>query len=172
MTERHLDSRQGSLRSRIAAFLESHTTLTLATVGSDALPAAAAVFYAHDPELNLYFLSEPDTRHGQNLIANSHAAGTIQADGQDWRSIQGLQVQGEAFLLPAPQVLRAATLYGRKYTFVGSLLGGSGGPVSLAGPLARARFWILRPAWFRLVDNTVSFGFKEELVLGEKDQID
>jgi hypothetical protein len=130
------------------------------------------VFYAHDPELNLYFLSEPDTRHGQNLVANSHAAGTIQADGQDWRSIRGLQVRGEAFLLPAPQVLRAAALYGRKYTFVAGLLSGSEGPVGLARPLGRARFWIFRPTWFRLVDNTVRFGFKEELVLGEDVRMD
>jgi len=36
----------------------------------------------------------------------------------------------------------------------------------LTGPLAQARFWVLRPAWFRLIDNTVRFGFKETLALG------
>ena len=58
-------------------------------------------------------------------------------------------------------------VYGRKYAFVGGLLAGSGGAGTLAGPLARARFWVLQPTWFRLIDNTVQFGFKEEWVLNE-----
>ena len=41
-------------------------------------------------------------------------------------------------------------------------LAGAGGVGILTGPLAKARFWVLRPTWVRLVDNTVRFGFKEE----------
>ena len=66
------------------------------------------------------------------------------------------------------EVARAAAVYGRKYAFVAALLAGAEGPASLAGPLARAQFWMLRPTWCRLVDNTVRFGFKEELVLDER----
>jgi uncharacterized protein YhbP (UPF0306 family) len=161
------------LRSRIAEFLGSHTTLTLATVGEDGLPAAAAVFYAHDADLDLYFLSEGRTRHGQNLAVNPQVAGTIQADGQDWRSIQGLQLRGHASLVQVSGFAHAAAVYGRKFAFTGALLApvqvsrlpglaGGEGPGVLAGPLARARFWVLRPTWFRLVDNTVGFGYKEE----------
>jgi uncharacterized protein len=153
------------LRSRIAEFLETHTTLTLATVGEDCLPAAAAVFYAHDAGLNLYFLSEERTRHGRNLAAIPQVAGTIHADGQDWRSIRGLQVRGAASRVPIPGYAHAAAVYGRKFAFVGALLAGGQGLGELTGPLGRARFWVLRPTWFRLVDNTVSFGFKEELDL-------
>jgi uncharacterized protein len=154
-----------SLRSRIAAFLEMHSTLTLATVGDDCLPAAAAVFYAHDAGLNLYFLSEERTRHGRNLVANPQVAGTIQADAQDWKTIRGLQVRGAASRVPVVGYAHAAAVYGRKFVFVGALLTGGQGLGELAGPLARARFWVLRPTWFRLVDNTVGFGFKEELDL-------
>jgi uncharacterized protein len=154
-----------SLRSRIARFLETHSTLTLATVGEEGLPAAAAVFYAHDAGLNLYFLSEERTTHGSNLVAKPEVAGTIHADGQDWRSIRGLQVRGAASRVPVSGYAHAAAVYGRKFAFVGALLAGGQGAGVLSGPLARARFWVLRPAWFRLVDNTVSFGFKEELNL-------
>ncbi len=166
------DPRPGPLdaaqRDRIAAFLAEHTTLTLATVGPDGTPAAAAVFYAHDAGLNLYFLSEERTEHGRNLLADARIAGTIHADGQDWRGIRGLQVRGQAHLAAGTELARAAAIYGRKYAFVGGLLSGSGGPGVLAGPLARARFWVLQPAWFRLIDNTVQFGFKEEWVLDER----
>jgi uncharacterized protein len=155
------------LRDRIAAFLAEHTTLTVATVGADGAPAAAAVFYAHDAGLNLYFLSEERTEHGLNVLADARVAGTIHADGQDWRGIRGVQVRGQARLATGTELVHAAAIYGRKYTFVAALLVGSGGSGVLAGPLARARFWVLQPAWFRLVDNTVRFGFKEELVLNE-----
>lgn len=150
---------------QIAAFLSAHTTLALATVSPEGQPAAAAVFYAHDDALNLYFLSEERTQHGRNLLAHGQVAGTIQADGQDWRAIRGLQVQGAARPVKALEWPHVAALYGRKFVFVGALLAGRAGPGVLTGPLARARFWVLRPRWFRLVDNTVRFGYKEELVL-------
>jgi uncharacterized protein len=155
------------LRERIATFLAEHTTLTLATVNADGAPAAAAVFYAHDAGLNLYFLSEERTEHGRNMLADARVAGTIHADGQDWRGIRGLQVRGQARPAAGTGLAHAAAVYGRKYAFVAGLLSGSRGPGILAGPLARARFWVLKPAWFRLIDNTVRFGFKEEWVLDE-----
>lgn len=161
------DEPSDPLRGRIAAFLAAHTTLSLATVGADGAPAAAAVFYAHDAGLNLYFLSEERTQHGRNLLADARIAGTIHADGQDWRGIRGLQVRGQARLAVGAELARAVAIYGRKYSFVATLLAGSGGPGVLVGPLARARFWVLQPAWFRLIDNTVQFGFKEEWVLNE-----
>ncbi len=154
------------LRDRIAAFLAEHTTLTLATIGADGAPAAAAVFYAHDTGFKLYFLSEERTEHGRNLRADARVAGTIHADGQDWRVIRGLQVRGQARPAAGTELAHAAVVYGRKYTFVAGVLAGGGG--ILAGPLARARIWVLQPAWFRLIDNTVRFGFKEEWVLNER----
>jgi uncharacterized protein YhbP (UPF0306 family) len=149
-------------RERIARFLTAHTTMTLATVGSDGTPAAAAVFYAHDDALNLYFLSEERTQHGQNMRASPLVAATVQADGQDWRAIRGLQARGTARPVTANELARAVAVYGRKYAFVATLLAGSGGSGALVGPLAKARFWVLLPSWFRLIDNTVRFGFKEE----------
>ena len=157
-----------ALGDRIAAFLAEHTTLTLATVDAEGAPAAAAVFYAHDAGFNIYFLSEERTEHGRNLLADARVAGTIHADGQDWRGIRGLQVRGQARPAAGTELVRAAAVYGRKFSFVAAALAGSGSPGVLAGPLARARFWVLQPAWFRLIDNTVRFGFKEEWVLNER----
>lgn len=156
-----------AIRERIRAFLAEHSTLTLATVDADGMPAAAAVFYAIDDRLNLYFLSEERTQHGRNLLANPQLAGAIQADGQDWRSIRGLQLRGAARVVSPGEFAHAAMVYGRRFAFVASLLAGQSGPGVLAGPLARARFWVLQPAWLRLVDNTVRFGYKEELSLDE-----
>ena len=157
---------------RIARFLAAHTTMTLATIGPDGAPAAAAVFYAHDDALNLYFLSEERTQHGQNMLASPLLAATVQADGQDWRTIRGVQVRGTACLVAPGELAHAAAVYGRKYAFVATLLAGSGRPSTLAGPLAKARFWVLRSSWLRLTDNTVRFGFKEEVTFADATEAD
>ena len=150
------------IRAQCAAFLAAHTTLTLATVDPAGAPAAAAVFYAHDAALTIYFLSEEKTQHAQNILANGMVAATIQADGQEWRAIRGLQLRGQAALVPAEQLPHAVAVYGRKFSFVAALLAGGKGPATLTGPLSRARFWQLKPAWLRLVDNTLHFGHKIE----------
>jgi hypothetical protein len=152
---------------RIRAFLRERTTLALATVSDAGAPAVASVFYAADDNLDLYFLSEERTEHGRNILANPQVAGAIYADGQDWRAIRGLQLRGRAEMTTGAAVARAVKVYGGRFAFVASLLAGQGGPAALTGPLARARFWVLRPSWFRLIDNTVRFGHKEELHLGE-----
>lgn len=153
------------VKERMRAFLGGHTTMTLATVGSDGLPAAAAVFYAADNALNLYFLTEERTEHGQNMLRQPMVAGAIQADGQDWRRIRGLQLRGHARIVNASELVHATATYGRRFAFVASLLAGQSGPAVLTGPLARARFWVFQPTWLRLVDNTIRFGHKEELHL-------
>lgn len=151
------------LRDRIAAFLAAHNTMTLATVGPDGAPQAAAVFYAADADLNLYFLSSPASRHSQNLAREPRVAATVQADGQAWQSIQGLQIEGTAHPVEAGRELaHAARVYAARFDFLRGLLEGADGPAALRGPLASTRFYVLRPAWIRLIDNTQGFGHKEE----------
>jgi uncharacterized protein YhbP (UPF0306 family) len=154
-------------RRRVLAFLREHTTLALATVDPSGAPAVAAVFYAADDDLNLFFLTEERTEHGRNMLANPHVAAAIHADGQDWRAIRGVQLRGRAAIATAAELPHAIKTYAARYAFVASLLAGQSGPAVLTGPLARARFWVLRPSWFRLIDNTVRFGYKEELTLPE-----
>ncbi len=155
------------LRRRIADLLAAHTTMTLATIGPDGAPQAAAVFYAHDDDLNLYFLSEPTTRHGRNVAVNPRAAATIQADGQDWQQIYGLQIEGTVALVEGTRELaHAIQVYSARFDFLTGLLAGTAeGPRELIGPLARSRFYVLRPSWIRLIDNRVRFGHKAELWL-------
>jgi uncharacterized protein YhbP (UPF0306 family) len=160
------------LRPRILEFLRGHDTMTLATLGPDGTPQAAAVFYAADDEFNLYFLSDPSTRHGRDLKLHPRVAATVQADGQPWATIRGLQIEGTARRTDdAGETARAARVYGLRFAFVRELLDGIGAPRgsgaagTLEGGLARGRFHVLRPDWIRLIDNTKGFGHKEELSL-------
>lgn len=140
--------------------------MTLATVGPDGAPQAAAVFYAADEDLNLYFLSSPTSRHSQNLARTPRVAATVHADGQAWQAIRGLQIEGTARQVDGARALaHAARVYAGRFEFLKGLLGAgdAGGPAVLAGPVASSRFYVLRPTWMRLIDNTQGFGYKEEL---------
>jgi hypothetical protein len=155
------------LRSRVQAFLGRHNTMTLATVNTTGAVEAAAVFYAADEAPNLIFVSSPNSRHGLNLTQRPGVAATIQADNQAWQAIQGLQIEGTAQMVEGPaDLVWAARIYAGRFEFLRALLGGeNGGPVALRGPLASSRFYVLRPTWIRLIDNTQGFGHKEELHL-------
>lgn len=149
---------------RVKAFLDAHNTMTLATIGPSGEPQAAAVFYAADEQLNLYFLSSPSSRHSQNLMHDARVAVTVHADGQAWQAIRGVQIEGAAEVVEGATTLaQAARTYAGRYDFVRGLLDDAGdGPVALRGPVASSRFYVLRPAWIRLIDNTLGFGHKEE----------
>ena len=160
--------------SRLREFLQRHNTMTLATVDPSGRPQAAAVFYAADRHLNLYFLSSASCRHSQNLGRNPRAAATIQADGQAWQAIQGVQIEGTVRQITGVgEVAQVASVYVARFDFlrgVFDVVSGTSdntktdGASALRGALADSRFYVLRPVWFRLVDNTLGFGHKEEIL--------
>ena len=136
---------------RLFHFLAAHNTLTLATVGPGGEPHAAALFYAFTPDLHLIFLSEPDTLHARHIGPGAAVAVTIQADGQDWRRITGLQMHGMA--RPASDAARQ--IYLARFPFIART-------ETLARALKNSRFYEITPAWARLIDNSLGFGHKQE----------
>jgi uncharacterized protein YhbP (UPF0306 family) len=155
------------LRERVLAYLAAHNTVSLATVGEDGQPWAATVFYVN-VGTDLYFLSEPKTRHSQNILATSRVAATINEDYRDWQQIKGIQLEGQAAEVSGKlELARALQAYLGKYPFVrqflspGSLLQG----VQIAGKSFDIRLWRLRPARLYYLDNARGFSAREELVL-------
>src|SRR5262249_13082102 len=73
-------------RACVLASLAAPTTVSLATV-ADGRPWAATVFYAN-VGTDLYFLSEPKTRHCTNILASGVVAATINEDYRDWQQIK------------------------------------------------------------------------------------
>ncbi len=133
-------------------FLTAHNALTLATTGPEGQPHAAALFYAYLPDLTLIFLSEPNTLHARHIGEGAPVAVTIQADGQDWRRITGLQMHGFAVPTDDP-AMRAAYL--ARYPFIART-------DLLLRALQKVRFYKITPTWIRLIDNRLGFGHKEE----------
>ncbi len=139
-------------RERIVRYLETHNTLTLATE-SNGKSFACSLFYVND-DLILYFVSDPKTRHAENILHNPHVSITVHEDYGDWRAIQGIQLEGECALVShALESAKALALYAKKFPFV----------AQLSAAMAKVKFYKITPRWVRFVDNTRGFGFKEEI---------
>jgi len=125
------------------------------------------VFYAN-VGTDLYFLSEPKTRHCQNLLADARVAGTINEDYRDWQQIKGIQLEGRAVEVTGKlELARALAAYLGKYPFVkqflspGQFLQG----VQIAGKSFDIRLWRLRPDRLYYLDNARGFSNRQELPL-------
>jgi hypothetical protein len=144
------------VKARLLTFLHGHKVLTLATVDADGRPYAAALFYAIDENLRFHVVTDPATRHGQTLLANSAVAGAIQPDRQQWQDIMGIQFRGRCWQLTGAYRERAWEIYTARFPF---LLRGN---TALTAEVAKTAMWCIEPEWMRLIDNRLGFGHKEE----------
>jgi uncharacterized protein YhbP (UPF0306 family) len=143
-------------KAAIADFLARHSTLTLATLGPAGEPMAASLFYSSDPALHLYWTSGTSSRHSRNLTRSPRVAVTIHGETWRWTEIAGVQMEGEAVVVPAGQPwVEAWERYRAKFPFVDEF----------QAEVTRSNFYELTPRWVRLIDNGQGFGHKAELRL-------
>ena len=86
---------QKAILQHIKTFLSERFQLTLATYGEH--PWIATLYYSFDADLNLYFLSDPNTLHCQQIEKNPQVAVSITDAPQNPASEKkGLQAFGVA----------------------------------------------------------------------------
>jgi uncharacterized protein YhbP (UPF0306 family) len=137
----------------IRGFLESQSTLALATVDTEGNPQVAPLFYVSDDALNLYWLSSADSRHSVNLMAREQVAATIYPAAWHWTEIRGLQIEGTAHLITDDALRQdVLTRYCQKFDL----------PSGFESIITGSGLYVLKPAWVRWLDNSVRFGYKSE----------
>jgi uncharacterized protein YhbP (UPF0306 family) len=152
-----------SLKQQVLDYLKGHNTMTLATC-TGGVPWAATVFFASD-DLRLYFFSAPESRHCQNLSANSQVAVTIQEDYQDWRKIKGIQLEGRVLLVDGVvEKAKAMAIYASKYPEVIKLFTAPSSGVFHKAFL-KVKFYCVMPEKLFFIDNEQGFGKRQELPL-------
>lgn len=156
----------GNPREAVRRLLETENTATLATSGAEG-PWAAAVFFASDGQLNLYFVSDQHTRHGRDLAACPKAAIAVYPACRVWTEVRGLQLTGRVEMLEGARRSRALELYLAKFEEVRALFERprDADEEAIASRLQAATLYRLRPDWIRLIDNDRGFGYKEEIIL-------
>ena len=151
------------LEQKICSYLEICNTISLATAAGD-IPHAAAVFYA-SIGFNLYFLSNPNSRHGENLTQNPMVSGTINEDYSNWLQIKGIQLEGRVEciggILKHARIVKA---YVKKFPNVADfLLSPHKLGKGIAQKVSKVKFYQIWPAKIYFLDNSLGFGHREEL---------
>lgn len=75
---------------KIAAFIDKHHLLSLATIGERLW--CCSMFYAFDPEAVAFIVaSDESTEHMRNIKSNENVAGTVALETKTVGKIQGIQ---------------------------------------------------------------------------------
>ena len=140
------------LKSSIEELLHL-TTMTIATIGMDGEPHAAAVYFACDDQINFYFFSDAESQHALDITNEPRAAITVNGEHGGWQEIHGLQMRGVITAVQSKiERQRAWDLYQTKFPFV----------INIQEIIVINQMYVFKPHWVRLVDNRKGFGFKQE----------
>ena len=109
------------IKKYILDYLEKNRLMTLATSEND-VPWAATVFFAYDDDLNIYFISVPNTRKITNLNRNPNVAIAINQFQPKGEVVQGLQIEGKAEALDKEKNKKELDLYRKRYDWADKYL--------------------------------------------------
>ena len=146
-------------RSKIADFLAQCITLTVSTVSPNGSPRAADVYFCSDADLNVYFYSDPASRHSRNIARDPRVAVAVRVESMDWHEVKGVQLEGEAARVDdLDERQKAWRMMCAKFPFY----------ESFTDVIARLEICRITPQSVRWLDNSISFGYKEDFDLGER----
>lgn len=146
-------------QQKVLSYMHTHRTMTLATVGGEGEPWAAAVFYVNRG-FKLYFLSEEETRHSRNIAFNPQVSVTINEDYRHWPEIKGIQMVGKAgYLEKGLEKGQALTAYLRKFPFVASFFTDP----EFRPLMLRVKLYYVYPETVWFLDNSQGFSNRRKI---------
>lgn len=151
------------LKDITLAYLAEHHVMTLAT-HAEGRPWASPVFYVSSG-FDLYFISNPSSRHVSNLASDPRVAGAIHGQPRFWQEIRGLQLEGVAAMIPASRYTAVMTMYLEKFPEVRELVAASPGLFQIGRRMVETRFYHVRPSRFVYLDNREGFAARKELLV-------
>lgn len=143
---------RGSPEADIHHMLSEHTVMSL-TAGE---PHVVSLFYAHDEDLSLYWVSDVRTGHSRQIGAGRRAAVCIAGQYLDFSDIHGLQMTGFAEPLDGDEAERGRALLTARFAF----LGPDAEPSEATRRLAMATVYRFRPERITVIDNRRGFAVK------------
>ena len=155
------------LEGRIKSYLEGHNAMSLSTL-HQGQAHAASVFYVNTG-FDLYFISSPSSRHGEDLASNAQAAATINEDYRNWADIKGLQLSGKVSQLGRlADHSEIAAAFTQKFPDVGRFFRKPDEMSdAMTSKVAKVLCYRFRPSHIFYIDNSLGFGHREELVLSD-----
>ena len=147
-------------RTFMLGILARAKDLTLASLRGDGAPHATTVSFASDA-LDIYAAIGIDSQKAHNIRQDGRVALTVNAPYQDWRSIQGLSLEGVAEIISEPdQVRRASDLLLARFPQYAKVLADTD-TVPWPGML----YIRIVPHTVALIDYTAGFGHTTHVTL-------
>jgi uncharacterized protein len=137
--------------------------MSLATV-QDNKPWVCEVHFSYDDELNLYFMSSANTRHGQEIAKNPHVAGNIVVQHHKDQKVRCVDFEGTA------EILSAADAETQAYKAYVSRYGESEGLLNEIRKDGDARFFKITVSDYFLFDSYGDQRGKYHLPWHQKEQ--
>lgn len=104
-----------NLRKLIEEYLEEARLMQIATAKNNQ-PWACTVYFAHDRNLNFYWISKSTRRHSEEIRNNSSVAGVIVLPHTPGNKVRGLQFKGIAHeLVKKDHIVKAMEYYAKRY---------------------------------------------------------
>jgi uncharacterized protein YhbP (UPF0306 family) len=145
------------------SLLRDERTLVLAT--ADPTPWSAPVYFLH-LRGKLYLFSSPESRHVRAALAGGRCAGSIHRASEDWREIEGLQMDGTLTAVPpGAEAEEAFAAYVGKFPTVKDLRAGRAPGLAAFTASLRVRLYAFVPESVFLVDNRAGITGRREIRL-------
>lgn len=139
------------IRVSILRMLESTELCSMATIGPDDEAHISTAYFCYDEELYFYFLSDPATRHCQDVAIRPTMAMAIFRTTQQWGSVlSGLQLFGTSELAKGQEVDRSKRAYEMRYPAFSKYWSSLDQEARQKFP---SRFYIFRPAWIKILEE-------------------
>lgn len=138
---------------KISAFIKKHHVFTLAT-SRDNIPWVAHCFYAFlEKEACLVFTTDPETRHGMEMMDNAQVACGIAWETKLVGQVRGAQITGKAIKAEDSSIKNIKTAYLKKFPYAAAV---------------KLDLWVLEIERIKYTDNRLGFGKK---IFWERDAI-
>ena len=151
------------IRDLAQSLVEEQNTMTIATALKD-MAWAAPVYYA-SIKFDLYFFSDPASRHIQESLQNGQASAAIFVPASTWQDIRGIQMSGSiSQRSPGLESLRALRAYLKKFPFTKEFFTGHQ-QLTLDAFIKRFRvnLYRFRPSLLYYLNNRIRFGFRQKV---------
>ncbi len=154
---------QKELKRLTETLIRAQSTMTLATAKGDEA-WAAPVYYVFLKSC-FYFFSDPGSRHIEESLGSGKASSAIHVPADTWQGIRGLQISGKIEIVSSKlETVEAIRAYLKRFPFTRDFFE-SEQDLDLGAFAKRfkVRLYKFVPSLIYYLDNSIRFGFREEV---------